>query len=113
MKVLVERGPDREYFPEPEKSIHVCDDPSQVEEMQAIFAEEGLQIIIKDGQRYVGGFVGTEETRLEWVQPQIEQWGKGVKTLATFSLMYPQTAYAGLVMSLQAEWQYLQRTVPG
>ena len=26
---------------------------------------------------------------------------------------HPQSAYAGLEMSLQSEWQYLQRTVPG
>eukprot|EP00957_Ditylum_brightwellii_P094769 7217013-Ditylum_brightwellii.AAC.1 len=67
----------------------------------------------REGQRYVGGYIGAEATRLEWVRPQIEKWADGVRTLTSFAKQYPQTAYAGLVMSLQAEWQYLQRTVPG
>ena len=28
-------------------------------------------------------------------------------------MRYPQAAYSGLVMSLQAEWKYLHKAVPG
>eukprot|EP00957_Ditylum_brightwellii_P149057 11349372-Ditylum_brightwellii.AAC.1 len=67
----MERGPDRGYFPELEKSIHVCDDPSQVEETRRIFKDEGIgDVIFRGGQRYVGGFIGSKQTRLEWVEPQ-------------------------------------------
>eukprot|EP00957_Ditylum_brightwellii_P117987 8998967-Ditylum_brightwellii.AAC.1 len=75
IKVLIEQGPDRGYFPEPGKSIHICDDPSQVQETKQIFQEEGIrEMTFTNGQRYVGGFIGTEETRLDWVRPQVEQW---------------------------------------
>eukprot|EP00957_Ditylum_brightwellii_P070661 5370175-Ditylum_brightwellii.AAC.1 len=57
----------------------------------------------KDGMRYVGGFIDTEATRLEWVTPQVLNWAEGVRILAGYATQYPQTAYAGLVMSLQAE----------
>ena len=33
--------------------------------------------------------------------------------LAKIARWHPQSAYAGLVMSLQSDWQYLQMTVPG
>ena len=36
-----------------------------------------------------------------------------VRTLAKISKQYPQSAYAGLVMSIQLEWKYMQTNVPG
>ena len=66
----------------------------------------------KDGHRYVGGFVGTYEAESEWIEPQINQWVKGVKELTKVARRFPQTAYAGLTKSLQSEWQYLQQVTP-
>ena len=43
----------------------------------------------------------------------MEAWAQGVKVLSKIARRHPQSAYAGLGMSLQSEWQYLQRTVPG
>ena len=48
-----------------------------------------------------------------WVKPKVEAWAHGVKVLGKISQRHPQLAYAGLGMSLQSEWKYLQRTVPG
>ena len=48
-----------------------------------------------------------------WVKPQVDVWAHRVKVLAKIARRHPQSAYAGLEMSLQLEWQYLQRTVPG
>ena len=42
----------------------------------------------------------------------MEEWAHGFKVLAKISRRHLQSAYAGLGMSLQLEWQYLQRTVP-
>ena len=43
----------------------------------------------------------------------MEEWAHGVRTLAKISKRYPQLEYASLGMSIQIEWHYLQRTVPG
>ena len=43
----------------------------------------------------------------------MEAWSHGVRVLAKIPRRYPHSAYASLGMSLQLEWQYLQRTVPG
>ena len=40
-------------------------------------------------------------------------WAHEFRVLGKITQLHPQTAYAGLGMSLQLEWQYLQRTVPG
>ncbi len=37
----------------------------------------------------------------------------GVEILARIALRFHQAAYAGLTSSLQAEWQYICRVVPG
>ena len=47
------------------------------------------------------------------MRPKVEVWDHGVRTLSKISKRYPQLAYSGLGMSVQIEWQYLQRTVPG
>ena len=43
----------------------------------------------------------------------MKAWAHGVCILAKISNRYPQLAYAGLGISLQIEWQDMQRTVPG
>ena len=47
-----------------------------------------------------------------WVKPQVEVWAHRVEVLAKIPRRHPQSAYAGLGMLLQSEWQYLQRNVP-
>ena len=44
---------------------------------------------------------------------KVEKWEQAVRILASIAKRFPQTAYAGLAMSLQHEWQYVARTVPG
>jgi hypothetical protein len=65
------------------------------------------------GKCYVGGFVGLEAMLERWMDPKVKKWVAGIETLACIALRFPQTAYTGLVSSLQAEWQYLCRVVPG
>ncbi|MEJ2330924.1 MAG: hypothetical protein P8Z33_13945, partial [Gammaproteobacteria bacterium] len=111
-KALLEKGPDRGYFPEPEKSWHICSAETELAARQA-FATEGLTVQFSRGHRYVGGFIGSADTQADWLQPQVATWAAGVRALARIAWRYPQSAYAGLTMSLQAEWQYLMWTIPG
>ncbi len=53
------------------------------------------------------------ETMLEcWLDPMVKKWVVGIETLARIAVRFPQTAYAGLVSNLQAEWQYICCIVP-
>eukprot|EP00804_Cyclotella_cryptica_P008690 CCRYP_018533-RD/>CCRYP_018533-RD protein AED:0.12 eAED:0.12 QI:0/-1/0/1/-1/1/1/0/466 len=73
----------------------------------------GLPVKWSRGQRYVGGFIGSEKMNRRWLEPMVQKWVEGVDKLAKVARRYPQAAYAGLVNCLQAEWQYLCRVEPG
>ncbi len=45
------------------------------------------------------------EAMLErWLDPMVKKWVTGNETLARIAVRFPQTAYAGLVSSLQSKW---------
>jgi hypothetical protein len=100
------------YFPEPAKLYHIC--PKEEEaEARAAFEDAGIEVNFCWGERYVGGFVGLEAMLEHWLDPKVKKWVTGIETLARLAVRFPQTAYAGLVSSLQAKWQYICRIVLG
>lgn len=109
MTLLLRHGPQRGYYPEPAKSILICR-PVDRDRAKEALAEYDFQY--HDGYRYVGGFVGTAATENVWLEPKIQQWVRGIESLAKVAKRYPQTAYAGLTKAHQSEWQYLQRVTP-
>ena len=77
------------------------------------FAAEGLVLNFVSASRYLGAYL-VPKTELEaWVKPQVESWAHGVRVLVKIVRRHPQSPYARLGMSLQLEYQYLQRDVPG
>jgi hypothetical protein len=48
-----------------------------------------------------------------WLHQLVKKWVTGIETLAHIAVRFPQTAYAGLVSSLQAKWRYICHVVPG
>jgi len=110
MMLLQKWGPARGYFPEPAKSIVVCD-KTQWERCKSFVGE--FNFTYTEGHRYVGGFLGPDVARRDWLDPQIQKWVRSVKALAKVARRYPQTAYTGLAKSLQSEWMYLQRVTAG
>jgi hypothetical protein len=111
-QLLMEKGPSVGYFPEPAKLYHIC--PKEEEaEARGAFEEAGVSVNFCRGKRYVGGFVGLEAMLERWMDPKVKKWVAGIEILARIASRFPQTAYAGLVSSLQAKWQYLCCVVPG
>lgn len=105
---LTEIGPSYGYFPEPSKSILIVR-PHSENQARDYLQSESFNFELKTGDRYLGGFVGETSSREEWLKEKISDWTLGIQELASVASWYPQTAYAGLQKSLQAEWQYLQR----
>jgi hypothetical protein len=104
-QLLMEKGPSVGYFPEPVKLYHIC--PKEEEaEARAAFEEAGIEVNFCRGKCYVGGFVGSEAMLERWLNPMVKKWVTAIEILARIAVRFPQTAYAGLVSSLQAEWQY-------
>ena len=89
MRLLLKEGPQRGYFPEPAKSICICD--LQTQNRVRPFLEE-FKFQYKEGYRYLGGYIGTTETLQQWLQPKVAEWAEGVQELAHVARKFPQTA---------------------
>jgi hypothetical protein len=63
--------PERNYFPEPAKSIYVYHPEDWLGAKERL---EAFGFKLVDGSRYVGGFLGSEATLSEWLKPHIAQW---------------------------------------
>ena len=113
LKLLTKRRPERGYLPEPAKSLFISDTPGQEEAAKREFALEGLTLNFVSGSWYLGAYLGPQEKLEAWVKPQVKAWTHRVRVIGKIDQRNTHLAYAGLGMSLQLEWQYLQRTVPG
>ena len=82
-------------------------------ELKRIFAAAKLPMKWSCGRRYVDGFVGSKAMERKWMEEKVEEGVSGVRALARIPKRYPQTAYTGFAVSLQLEWQYICRAVPG
>ena len=60
------------------------------------------------GKRYLGGVIGNEELRDEWIEEKTSFWTSAIRDLAATAKLYPQSAYTAIQCSLQQEWQYVQ-----
>ena len=81
LKLLMERGPDRGYFPEPAKSLFILDTLEQEEAARREFAAEGLALNLVSGSRYLGAYLRPQEELAAYVKPQVEAWDHGVRVL--------------------------------
>ena len=111
-KLLTKLGPMFGYLPEPAKSIGICPLADEAA-AKIIFGASNLPVKWCRGHRYVGGFVGSNAMRDRFIKPMVEKWVASIKALSKVATKYPQSAYAGFTQSLQSEWQYLCRCVPG
>ena len=109
MQLLLQHGPPRGYFPEPDKSTLICRPQDQATMQQLLHR---YQFQYKSGSRYLGGFIGDDDEHENWLKAQVSDWVEAVRTLSTVAQRFPQTAYACMQRSLQAQWQYLQRVTP-
>ena len=83
------------------------------EEAQEALDAKGVKLRFKRLHRYLGGFYGGRDNMEEWLLTKVVEWAETIETLGVFAVRYPQTAYSGLAMSLQAECKYLMWTILG
>ena len=81
--------------------------PGNVAQAEEYF--RGLGIKVVTGHRYLGGCIGYKEAEGRWLVEKIKGWADSVEILAGVSCKHPHSAYAGLQMSLQQEWAFMQR----
>jgi hypothetical protein len=107
--LLCEDGPGFGYFPEADKSYLIVS-PRHLALAKRIF--DGLPVRIVHGHRFLGGFVGSDETRQQYVQEKTRRWETTITRLAEMGDLQPQAAFTAFQKSLSAEWTYIKRVIP-
>jgi len=103
-------GPAFGYFPEPRKSILVVNEHFRTE-AETMFSDLGVRVVT--GNRFLGGFIGDLSDQNSYVTSKIQKWVGNIKVLSDVAVTQPQLAYAAFTKSLQHEWAFLMRVVPG
>ena len=70
LKLLMKRGMDRGYFPEPAQSLFILDTSGQEEAAKQEFAKERLVLNYVRGSRYLGAYLGPQAKLEAWVNPK-------------------------------------------
>ena len=81
LNTLMKRGPERVYFPEPDKSLFISDTPGQEEAEKREVVKEGLTLNFVSGSRYLAAYLGPQAELEAWKKPQVEVWAHGCKVL--------------------------------
>ena len=79
-------------------------------EAAAIFGDLGVQVVT--GHRFLGGFIGSQCGRNEYVISRVCRWVWHINVLAQAASTHPQLVYAAFTRSLQHEWTFLLCVVP-
>ena len=108
---LLKYGPSYGYFIQPEKSFHICPITEETEAKQ-IFTSHGININYVRGHEYLGSFLGENESKISWLQPQINKWTNYIETFSEAAKQYPHSAYTAFTHCLQTQWIFLCRTTP-
>ena len=103
-------GPLRGYLPESTKSILVVA-PRNEARAEEFFRGMGVKIVT--GSWYLGVFVGDKAAEDSWLVEKVQDWAESVKTLVGVTFKHRQSAFAVLQKSLQQEWAFVQRVIPG
>ena len=87
LNLLISRGLDWGYFPEPAKSLFISDTPEQEEAEKREFLKEGLDLNFTRGSWYLGAYLGPQAELERWVKPQVEAWAHGVRGTVCVQLL--------------------------
>ena len=107
-KSLVERGLSLGYAPEASKS-RLITNATNIPRAQEYFADLGFTV--KTGDRYLGGYLGDDVSKKEWVSNKVKDWKCMIDKMSNICHRCPQEIFIGLTLSLQSEWTFMQRVM--
>ena len=59
------------------------------------------------GTRYMGVFIGGENSKREWLNDWTSKWEKIICAITKTAGKYPQESYAAVVCVIQPKWIYI------
>ena len=108
--LLVERGPDFGYHPNPLKTNLVVREESATNAKEVF---KGTNIsITEQGKRHLGAALGTRSFVESYVKAKVSEWVNAVERLSSIAHTQPHAAYAALTHGLMNKWTYLTRAIP-
>ena len=107
--MLVEIGPLYGYFPNSSKT-HVLAKPQYAEAAREIFKDTGI-VISTEGERYLGGAVGSFSFVRQLVERKVECWMNELENLSKYVETQPHAAFAAFTHGLSSKWTYLLRVI--
>ena len=108
---LITYGPKFGYHPNAAKTWIVAK-PEHYQKAADAFLETGVQVTA-EGQRYLGGALGSQAFINQYVQRKVTAWVNKIDRLSKIAKTQPHAAFAAFTHGLVNEWTYLQRVVPG
>ena len=108
-KRMKEIGPNYGYFAHQSDKTIVVVAEHNLDRAKAAFAEFGFEV--RNGHRYLGGFIGERKALEPWIAAKAACWSHVVEAMASVAAPLAATvslAYASLHKSLQQEWQFVQ-----
>jgi hypothetical protein len=80
LSFLLRHVPRYGYYPDPGRSWYICKAEDEVVTRQAFEAND--LDMYSCGQRYLGGFIGSNASKVNWLGGMVTTWVAAVKTLA-------------------------------
>ena len=80
--------------------------PQFVEQAGETFHDFGIKVLT--GHRLLGGFVGSDSEKSEWIQKKVDFWVKCVNKISQIANKDPHSAFVAVSKSLQNEWSFFQ-----
>ena len=96
--LLTRQGPRRGYHPDPSKSVLTVR-PENLKAGKFLGARHGFRVCT--GARYLGGYIGDDESKRDWLREHTLTWGENINTINKTVGKYPQEIYAAVVCAIQ------------
>ena len=106
----VKFGPAFGYYPKASKSWLVVKE-SEFNRAIEIFDKTNINITT-EGQKYLGGFLGTDEAVQDYVEELVNDWVAQLDILSSIAKSEPQAAYTGFTSGFKHKMTYYIRTIP-
>ena len=103
-------GPAFGYHPKPSKSWLIVK-PGMKQRAEEVFAGTGINIT-EEGQKYLGGFVGTVAAVNKYVDDLVDSWIEQLDVLVDIAKSEPQAAYTSFTSGFRHKMTYFIRTIP-
>ena len=61
------------------------------------------------GAFYRGGYIGDDESKINWLRECTLIWEKNIVTISKTAGKYPQESYTAVARDIQLDWIFMQR----